>query len=171
MYPRRNRSVQRGNNQQPDKDLTDDIEAENIMNESGNEGALIANIVVGVSNEANIAALGGDPMSHYSGNDLNRLDSGKKTKRPQAKKGGLSHYYEDDLNRLDSQKSSKKEIREKGAPGGQKEEQVLNIIEPLIKEDDDGLIRNDEDLLPGLGADNNSIKSQKKSNAPKKGKN
>ena len=171
MYPRRNRSAQRGNNQQPDKDLSDDIEAENIMNESGNEGALIANIVAGVSNEANIAALGGDPMSHYSGNDLNRLDSGKKTKRPQANKGDLSHYYEDDLNRLDSRKTSKKGKREKEAPGEQKEEQVLNIIEPLIKEDDDGLIRNDEDLLPGLGADNDSIKSQKRSNAPKKGNN
>ncbi len=39
MYPRRNRSAQRGNNRQPDKDLSADIEAENIQNEAGNEGA------------------------------------------------------------------------------------------------------------------------------------
>lgn len=108
MYPRRNRSAQRGNNQQPDKDLSPDVEAENIQNESGNEGALIANIVAGVSNEANIAALSDDPMAHYSGNDLNRLDAGENPKRPQANQDILSHYYEDDLNRLDSAKAPKK---------------------------------------------------------------
>lgn len=171
MYPRRNRGAQRGNNQQPEKDLSADIEAENIMNESGNEGALIANIVAGVSNEANITALNDDTMAHYSDNDLNRLDSGKKSKRPQASKGGLSHYYEDDLNRLDAAKPSKKEIREKEEPGGQKEEKLLNIIEPLIKEEPDNLIRNDEDLLPGLVEDNNLIRPRKKSNAPKAQKN
>ena len=171
MYPRRNRSAQRGNNRQPDKDLSLDIEAENIQNEAGNEASLVANIVAGVSNEANIAAQSNDPMAHYSGNDLNRVDDGNDLNRHHANKNGLSHYYEDDLNRLDSRKTSKKGMSEKEAPNGQKAEKVLNLIEPLIKEEQDELIRNEEDILPGLAADNNSIRPRKKSNAPKKGKN
>ena len=171
MYPRRNRSAQRGNDRQPDKDLAPDIEAENIQNEAGNEASLLANIVAGVSNEANIAALSDDPMAHYSGNDLNRLDEGNDLPRHHANENGLSHYYEDDLNQLDSRKTSKRGKRSKEVPDGEKAEKVLDLIEPLVKEDEDGLIRNEDDLLPGLFSDNNSIKSQKNSNAPNKGKN
>ena len=108
MYPRRNRSEQRDNNQKPDNDLSLDIEAENLQNGAGNEAALLANIVAGVSNERNIAAMGDDPMAHYSDNDLNRLDAGNAHERLHADKDGLSHYYDDDLNRLSSSKSSKK---------------------------------------------------------------
>ena len=150
MYPRRNRSAQRGNNRQPDKDLSLDIEAENIQNEAGNEASLVANIVAGVSNEANIAAQSNDPMAHYSANDLNRVDDGNDLNRYHANKNGLSHYYEDDLNRLDSRKISKKGMSEKEAPNGQKAEKVLNLIEPLIKEEQDELIRNEE-FLPYEG--------------------
>ena len=166
MYPRRNRSAQRNNNQQPDRDLSLDIEAENIQNEAGNDGALITNIVAGVSNEANIAALGDDSMAYYSNNDLNRLDAGKDHNRRHENKDVLSHYFEDDLNRLDPPKASKKSRSKKEAPDGQKAEKVLDLLEPLIKEEPDDLIKNEDDLLPS-GADEKSHGARKKSNRPK----
>lgn len=144
MYPRRNRSAQRGNNRQPDKDLSADIEAENIMNGSSNEGALIANIVAGVSNEANIAALGDDTMAHY---------------------------YEDDLNRQDSPKVSKKGKSVKEPSNDQDVEKDLNNIEPLVIDGMEDLIGNDDNILPGPDDDNKTIRPRKRSNAPQKGKN
>ena len=99
MYPRRNRSAQRGNKEQPDKDLAPDIEAENIQNEAGNEASLLANIVAGVSNEANIAALSDDPMAHYSGNDLNRLDEGNDLSRHHLKICIILHRFHAKRNR------------------------------------------------------------------------
>ena len=144
MYPRRNRSAQRGNKQQPDRDLSADIEAENIQNEVGNEGALIANIVAGVSNEANIEALGDDSMAHY---------------------------YEDDLNRRDSPKVSKKGKSIKEPSNDQGVEKDLNNIEPLVIDGMENLIGNDENILPEPDDDNIAIRPRKRSNAPKKEKN
>ena len=165
MFPRRNQSAQRGNNQQTDNDLIQDTEAEDIQNGTGNEAALIGNIIASASNEANNDASDDDSLSHYSGNDLNRLD------HPHADKGGLSHYYEDDLNRLDSSNIIKKGMSEKEAPDDKNAEKALNLIEPLIKDGPDDLIRNEDDILPGIAADKKSSGSSKKSNAPKAAKN
>lgn len=162
MYPRGNRSAQKGNGQQPDKDLSADLEADELQNGADNEISLLGNIIAGASNEANNKELDDDSMAHYSNNDLNRLDSPKET--------GLSHYLEDDLNRLDSKKNSKKGMSEKELPDENAAGKVLNLIEPLIKEEPDDLIRNEEDILP-IAAGKNKNGSRKKSNAPKAAKN
>ena len=160
MYPRRNRSARNNNDQQPEQDLSGEIEAEDIQGGAGNEAALLGNIIAGAVSGAD----DDDPMPHYSNNDLNRLDGGRDNARPHAHKKGLEHYYEDDLNRLDAPKAKGK--RGKEARNVQK---VVNLIEPLIEEEQDGLIRNEEEIPAGAGK--KAAGGRERAGAPKAAKN